>query len=152
MLDSITDLAGEGSAIGKAAAIASTTISTYQSAQAAYASVVGIPIAGPVLAPIAAGVAVAGGLANIKKILSTKTPGNKPTGGTPPLPTATNVTPYDPSAALGAAANADTGVGGNTITTEQTGSSSQVVKAYVVSDDMTSQQEADKKINDLARL
>ena len=84
--------------------------------------------------------------------MCTKTPGYKSAGGTPPLPTATNVTPYDPSAALGAGAAADTGVGGNTITTEQNGTSSQVVRAYVVSTEMSTQQEADAKINNLARL
>ena len=83
ILGSIVSLVGEGTAVGKAAAIAQTTIDTYGSATAAYKSVVGIPVVGPALAPVAAGVAVAAGLMNIKKIVSTKTPGNKPAGGAP---------------------------------------------------------------------
>jgi len=75
VLGSIVSLVGEGSAVGKAAAIAQATISTYLSAQEAYSSMVGIPYVGPVLAPIAAGVAVAAGIANIRKIASTKIPG-----------------------------------------------------------------------------
>ena len=59
VLGSIVSLVGEGSKIGKAAAIAQTTIDTYSSATAAYSSVVGTPFVGPILAPIAAGVAVA---------------------------------------------------------------------------------------------
>ena len=151
MLDSIVNLVGEGTAVGKAAAIASTTISTYQSATAAYASVVGIPVVGPVLAPIAAGVAVASGLMSIKNILSTKTPGNKPVpggGGAPSVPAAPT---YDPSAALAAAGGEDE-VNNVVTSSQQQGSTQNVIKAYVVSDDMTTQQEADAKINDLARL
>jgi hypothetical protein len=150
ILGSITQLVGEGTAVGKAAAIAQTTIDTYSSATAAYKSVVGIPIVGPVLAPIAAGVAVAAGLASIKKIVATKTPGNKSAGGAPSIsiPTAT---PVDPTAALQASANsqeAETTITGG----QQTGSTQPVVRAYVVSSEVTNQQAADAKINDLARL
>jgi hypothetical protein len=55
-------------AIGKAAAIAQTTISTYQSATQAYAAMSGIPYVGPALGIAAAAAAVAAGLANIAKI------------------------------------------------------------------------------------
>ncbi len=54
--------------IQKAANIASATIDTYTAATAAFKSAVGIPVVGPVLAPIAAAGAVAAGLMNIKKI------------------------------------------------------------------------------------
>ena len=155
ILDSISTLVGEGSIVGKAASVASTTISTYSAAQAAYASVVGIPVVGPVLAPIAAGVAVATGAMNIKKILSTKTPGKSGGGGgggTPPMPSVPVASSFNPEAALEGAQGND-GNQDNIITSQQNGSQSQtVIKAYVVSDDMTSQQEADSKINDLARL
>ena len=82
VLGSIISLVGEGSAVGKAAAIAQTTIDTYSGAQAAYSSVVGTPFVGPVLAPIAAGVAIASGIASIRKIVSTKVPGGGGGGGT----------------------------------------------------------------------
>lgn len=68
--DNLATIFGEQTAIGKAAAVASTTIKTYQSAQAAYASMVGIPVVGPALGVAAAGAAVASGLANVKKILA----------------------------------------------------------------------------------
>ena len=150
ILGSITQLVGEGTAVGKAAAIAQTTIDTYSSATAAYSSVVGIPLVGPVLAPIAAGVAVAAGLASIKKIVATKTPGNKSAGGAPSISVPT-ATPVDPTAALQASANAqeaETTITGG----QQTGSTQPVVRAYVVSSEVTNQQAADAKINDLARL
>jgi len=155
VLGSIVSLVGEGSAVGKAAAVAQATIDTYTSATAAYSSVVGVPIVGPVLAPIAAGVAVAAGIMNVKKILSTKTPGGgsaSAAGGPSGVPTVPAAPTYNPNAAL--AANTANQEAQNEITLgEQQGSTgATVVKAYVVSADMSSQQEADKKINDLARL
>ena len=70
----LASILGKESAAGKAAAIAQTTIDTYQGATAAYKSLAGIPIVGPVLGGIAAAAAVAGGIANVKKIASTKAP------------------------------------------------------------------------------
>lgn len=63
--------------IQKVANIASATIDTFKSAQSAYASIVGIPVVGPVLAPIAAGGAVAAGLINIRKIKDSKFEGGE---------------------------------------------------------------------------
>jgi len=54
--------------IQKATNIASATIDTFTSAQAAFKSVAGIPIVGPILAPLASAGAIAMGLINIKKI------------------------------------------------------------------------------------
>jgi hypothetical protein len=73
-LSNAASLAGESTIAGKGLAVASATISTYLSAQKAYESLIGIPFVGPTLAPIAAGVAVASGLASIKKIVSVKVP------------------------------------------------------------------------------
>ncbi len=145
----IASLSAEGSAVQKASAVAASVINTYQGATSAYAQTVG----GPVIKGIAAGVAVAAGLANVKKILSTKTPGGKggASGGTA-LPSEVAAPAFDPALALAGAAE---GQEQNNVLTlgEQTGSSSaNVMRAFVVSDDITSQQEADKKINDLARL
>lgn len=70
---SIKTLVGEGTAVGKAAAVAETTINTYKAATAAYAA--GAALGGPlgaVMGPVLAGLAVASGLANVKKILSVK--------------------------------------------------------------------------------
>jgi hypothetical protein len=57
--------------IQKAANIANATIDTYKAAQAAYASLSGVPVIGPVLGAAAAGVAVSAGLLNVKRIATT---------------------------------------------------------------------------------
>ncbi len=150
VLGSIVSLVGEGSAIGKAAAVAQATIDTYTSATAAYSSTVGIPVAGPVLAPIAAGVAVAAGLLNVKKIISTKVPGPDPGGTMPTAPTVPTVPSFDPNAAI--AANVGGAQAPEAVTTQQVGSQTQVVRAYVVDSEVTSQQEATRKIENLASL
>jgi hypothetical protein len=66
----LATLAGEGTAIAKAAGVAETTINTFKAAQGAYAALAPIPIVGPALGVVAAGAAVATGIANVKKILS----------------------------------------------------------------------------------
>lgn len=73
--NSAADIVGKETALGKAMAIASTTISTYQSATEAYKAMAGIPYVGPALGAAAAAAAVASGLANVKSILSVKTDG-----------------------------------------------------------------------------
>ena len=130
----------EGSGAAKAAAIAQTTVDTYLGAQKAYNSQLlpGDPTS-PVRAAIAAGVAIASGLANVKAIISTKTPGGEGGGAVPTKPTLPVFNPQQTTV----------NAGNNVVTPTGTGT---VVKAYVVSSDMTSQQEADKKINDLASL
>ena len=150
--DAVGQMAGEGSALAKASGVASATISTYESATAAYKSVVGIPVVGPTLAPIAAGVAVAGGLMTVKKILATKIPGNKSGGGGGSLPSLPAAPVFNPTAALESSSEGQDQ--NNQVTLgEQSGSSGpQVIKAYVVSSDMSTQQERDAKITDLARL
>ena len=86
-------------------------------------------------------------------ILRTPTPGTSSGGGgggsapsRPPIPS------FDPAAALGGAADVDTSEANVQTLGEQTGSTGGAIRAYVVSDEMTTQQEADAKINDLARL
>ena len=154
VLGSIVSLVGEGSAVGKAAAVAQATIDTYTSATAAYSSVVGVPIVGPVLAPIAAGVAVAAGIMNVKKILSTKIPGPDGAGGGGggPVPSVPAAPTYDPNAALAANTAGQTAQNEITLGNQQGSTGATIVKAYVVSSEMSSQQEADAKISDLARL
>lgn len=62
---------GEETAAGKAMAITQATIDTYKGAQAAFSSLAGIPVVGPVLGGIAAAAAIASGIANVKAIAST---------------------------------------------------------------------------------
>ena len=147
ILGSIIELLGEGSSAAKAAAQAQNAIDTYASATAAYKSVVGIPVVGPVLAPIAAGVAVAAGLANARKIASTEVPGGD--SGAAPNISVPGGTTFNPQQAV------QTPEAGNNVVTPEgrTGQdSAPVIKAYVISSDVTSQQEADAKINNLAKL
>jgi hypothetical protein len=151
-LGAISQLVGENTTAGKAAAIAATTIDTYLGAQKAYTSqlIPGDPTS-PIRAAIAAGVAVAGGLANVAAIVKTKTPGTGGGGGgsTPSRPT---VPTFDPTAGLATAAtdaDIDNQVGPDSV---GPGAAAPTIRAYVVAEEMTSQQEADAKINDLARL
>lgn len=73
VFDSYASVLGEQTAAGKAAAIASALISTYQGATSAYSSLAGIPIVGPALGFAAAAAAVIGGLKNVAQIRSTPT-------------------------------------------------------------------------------
>lgn len=137
----IANLAGESSAVGKAAAISATVINTWKGAQSAYADTVG----GPVIKGVAAAIAVATGIASVKKIVSTKVPGGKSSGGAPSI-SVPQAPAFDPTAALDAAAQGQDA--DNTIGTQQP----EPVRAYVVSSEVSSQQEADSRINELARL
>ena len=69
MFGSLSSILGEESKAGKAFAVAQATIDTYQAANAAYASMAGIPVVGPALGYSAAAAAVLAGIANVKKIL-----------------------------------------------------------------------------------
>ena len=149
-LDTIIGIAGEQSAVGKAAAVASATMNTYQAATNALANTP----APPPFPQIAAGIAIVSGLMNVKKILSTKTPAGGGGGGgaTPTAPAMPSGPVFDPNAALSAASANQTGQNGITLGDQQGSTGATIVKAYVVSSDMSSQQEKDKKISDLARL
>lgn len=70
----LVTILGKETKAGKAAAVAKTTIDTYQSATAAYKSLAGIPVVGPALGAAAAAAAVVSGLKNVQKITSTKKP------------------------------------------------------------------------------
>jgi hypothetical protein len=74
-LGQLSQIVGQDTVAGKAFAIAKATIDTYQSAVAAYKSLAGIPVIGPALGAIAAGAAVASGIATVKKIVSVQVPG-----------------------------------------------------------------------------
>lgn len=72
-MGNIATIVGEQTAVGKAAAVAQATIDTYMAANAAYSSLAGIPVIGPALGIAAAAAAIASGIRNVKKIVSTKT-------------------------------------------------------------------------------
>ena len=81
MLQNASNLFGKETAVGKSIAVASATIATYQSATQAYNSLAGIPVVGPGLGAVAAGVAIASGLKNVKEILKVKVPKASGSGG-----------------------------------------------------------------------
>jgi hypothetical protein len=77
--DQVSQLAAKNTIASKTAAIASTTINTYESATAAYTAMAKIdPF---ILAPLAAGLAVAAGLANVANIMGVKVGGAAAGGG-----------------------------------------------------------------------
>lgn len=149
----IAGLLGENSAAGKAAAIAAATINTYQGITAELATKTVTPFEiGLKIANVATIAAI--GFKSVKDIISTPTPGGGGGGGGgAPSMSIPSVPAINPTAALEAGAAADGAEETTVQLGQQTGSgSANVVRAYVVSDEMTTQQEADAKINDLARL
>lgn len=142
-LANVANNLGKETAAGKAAAVASTLISTYQGAQDSYKSLAGIPIVGPALGIAAAAAAVAGGLQTVKSIQSTKTPQTAgiASGGanisSPSRPAPPSVPP-----AFNIVGASDT----NQLAEAIGGQAQQPVKAYVVSNDVSTAQELDRNI------
>ena len=123
---------------------AQTLISTYESAVQAFKSLAGIPIVGPALGTAAAAAATATGLATVKKINAQQFEGASPSPG--PSYSGADVsasvaevqqTPQAPSLDLGFLGE---------------GAQSQVIETYVISEQVTSAQQANKKIQDQATL
>jgi chemotaxis protein histidine kinase CheA len=145
-LANLSNLLGQETAAGKAAAVASATISAILSAQKAYESTIGIPFVGPVLAPINAGLALASGYKSIQSILSVQVPGQAG-GGSPSLPSAPDAgagAPIAPRAAEPTATTLDS-KSLNTI-------SNVVSRAYVVESDITGSQQRISRIEKAARF
>jgi hypothetical protein len=135
-LKNASALAGEATTAGKTLAVAATTIDTYQSAVRSYNSLAGIPIYGPALGSVAAGVAVASGLMNVKRILSVKTPGGG--GGSAP----------SGGAMAGSAPqfNVVGATGVNQLAGAISNREQQPVQAYVVANNVTTAQGLDRNI------
>jgi hypothetical protein len=145
LLGTISDLVGKNTAAGKAAAIASTTIDTYLSAQKAYASqlIPGDPTS-PIRAAIAAGIAVVGGIKNVKSILAVKTPNGGGGGAaniSAPSLSGAPIAPPQPQAATTNISAQSINALGN-----------QATRAYVVESDVTSSQERIAAIQQRARF
>lgn len=149
-VDGLNDLGailGEESAVAKAGAVANATISTYEMATSAYKSLAGIPIVGPALGAAAAGAAISAGFANVKKIVATKTPGGKTAGAPSPSDTRRETQAPQPPAFNIVGASGTSQLAEAIGTQEQ-----QPVKAYVVSNDVTSAQSLDRNIVDGASI
>tara|TARA_R110001606_G_scaffold220260_2_gene368141 strand:+ start:1117 stop:2853 length:1737 start_codon:yes stop_codon:yes gene_type:complete len=132
---------GKETAAGKAAAISSALISTYQSATDSYKSLSGIPIVGPALGFAAAAAAVGAGMANVKAITSTKTPNTAGMGGgTPSISAPSTPRPQPPAFNIvGASA-------GNQLAETIAGQNERPIKAFVTSQDVTTAQSLERNI------
>jgi len=144
-LSSFSELAGKETAAGKALAIASTLIQTYQSAQSSYASLAPIPVVGPALGVAAAGAAVYAGMKQIQNIKKTKVPGgggggSASGGGSVGAAAAISAPPAPPS--FNVVGSSETSVLGDAVA----GQTNEPVKAYVVSNDVTTAQSLENNI------
>ena len=144
-LSSVAQMVGENTIAGKALAVASATINTYLGATKALAT---YP---PPFGAIAAGVVIAGGLLQVKKIISTKVPkppgmnlrGASGGGGGGASVPATTVPQIQTAQAL----ETDTG---SQISETIAASSQRPVQAYVVSTQVSSTQALDRRTNSAA--
>ena len=131
-------IAGQATGAGKALAIAGTLVSTYSAAQEAYESQMTATPDAPIRAAIAAASAIAQGLANVKAITSVKTPamkgGNSVSGGGSMSVEAPDFNVVGQSATSQLVGAVQGQFGG-------------ALRAYVVSSDISSAQELDRKIN-----
>ena len=119
--------------IQKAANIANALIDTYRGAQSAFASTTG----GIIIKSLAAGVAVTAGLLNVKKIKSTQFNSTTPDTSQAPPPSV-----QDSPSAVTANAPQFNVVGNTGI--NQLNNLNQPIQAYVVSGEMTTQQQLDR--------
>jgi hypothetical protein len=145
LLSGLSDLAGKETAAGKAFAIASATIDTYLGATKAYQSLAGIPVVGPALGAVAAGVAVAGGIKNVKSILAVKVPGGGGGGG------GGNIS----APSLSGAPIAPPELQPQTTTLDNKSINAigaQAPKAYVVESELTGMQKRIARLNEMARF
>jgi hypothetical protein len=156
-LKNVAKAIGEHTVAGKAAAIAAVTIDTYMSATAAFKSLAGIPIVGPVLGAVAAAAAIVAGLKNVKAIMAVKTP-NVPAGSSEPgfvdIPS-----PSMPSTGGGSLPDMGRGGGGSAPntgggggSTGGGGGSSPSVRAYVIQSDISNSQQREQEIQNRARF
>jgi len=136
----------------QALAAVSTIIETYLSASKAYASqlIPGDPTS-PIRATIAAGVAVASGLARLAVIKSQKFDGDNSSGTTGGgaggnIPTSLGTFAPAGTPTIPQTGNTDTGGGAQT-GTGGPGKGERVVKTYVLAGDVTSAQQAEAQIN-----
>ena len=149
MLDNIgkgllaaSKIAGKSTGAGKALAVAGTLVSTYSSAQKAYESQLTATPDSPIRAAIAAASAIAQGLANVKAIMSVKVAGmssSSVSGGGPTTVQAPDFNVVGQGAGSQLAGIVSNQFGG-------------ALRAYVVSGDVSSAQELDRKINTTATI
>ena len=81
MTTDLKNTLGEQNDLYKASAIVTATINTYQAATGAFAAMAAIPIVGPALGAVAAGLAITAGLANVAAISGAREQGGYMTAG-----------------------------------------------------------------------
>lgn len=146
----ISQLLGKNTAAGKAAAIAEATINTYLSASKAFQAMSNIPPA-PVFGVIAAGVATAAGIKNIREIAKVQVPNgggggavSTPSISAPQFSIPTSTAPIAPPRPQVAVTQLDR--------TSMQGINVASTRAYVVESDITGAQERITRLNRAARL
>lgn len=124
--------------IKKIASIAQTLIETYQAAQSAYASQMTIPTPeAPIRAAVAAGIAIASGLARVAAIQKTKFEGGgggNPGGGNGSIPNAPQTTPLT----------------GGTLPDTEAGQFAGMGKVYVLEGDITKTQTRVRRVRNVS--
>jgi len=145
-LNNASDLLGKQTTAGKVLAIASATISMFTSAQKAYEATVGIPIVGPTLAPINAGLAIASGIKNIQSIAKIKVPNGGGGSGSPSIGGGGG-SPQAQAPSFNVVGNAGVNQIAQTLGKEQP-----PVQAYVVANNVTTAQSANRNIIENASL
>lgn len=145
-LSQLSQLMGEQTGVGKALAVASTTISTITSAQKAYESAQSLPFGlGAIIGPINAGIAIATGIANVKKILAVKVPNT--TGGTGSGSMPSNSATSQPQPPL------PPQQGSTLMNQDQVNAMGNVTaRAYVVESDVTGSQERIERLNRASKI
>ena len=146
-LNLASELAGRNTGVGKALAIASTTMSTYSAAQRAYESQF-LPVptpSSPIRAEVARGVAILSGLAQVKSILAVKTPAMKEMSGVSGAATGAGTVQAPDFNVVGAG-------GVSQLATTLAGVTGQPLKAFVVSKEITSAQELERNITNTASV
>jgi len=147
-LATASELLGKNTVAGKAMAIAATTVDTLQSSMSAYKGMVAV-IPGPagiVAGGVAAAGAIATGLATVKKIVSVKVPGGG--GGSAP---SINASSTGGGGSAAPTFNVVGNAGVNQIA-QTLGSQQPPIQAYVVANNVTTQQSLDRNIVSNASL
>jgi hypothetical protein len=128
------------------------------SATAAFKSLAGIPVVGPVLGAVAAAAAIVAGLKNVKAILAVKTP-NVPAGSSEPgfvdipSPSMPSVGGGGALPDIGGGGAPDTGGdGGGSRRAPSGGGGGGSVRAYVIQTDISNAQQREQEIQNRARF